>query len=144
MGLRGLPVTPPNAGGAESSPYPVPPEWPDLPIPTAPAALSFALPADPDTWPLSDASTGLDVYQSPHATPKIIQTLTADIAGWLSSSGDPAPPDATSILYPPAGIAAYLNTYPDQAEHPDAVRAGLKAIGFAVGRAQRAKEALSG
>ena len=50
------------------------------------------------------------------------------------------PMDADGILYPGAGLAAYLNAHPDGstelaevlARNPSALRAGLRAIGFAV------------
>ncbi|MBO9369470.1 MAG: tetratricopeptide repeat protein [Chloroflexi bacterium] len=44
---------------------------------------------------------------------------------------------STGVLYPPAGLTAYLNAYPELGEDPEAVRVGLQSVGFIVERVQR-------
>ena len=45
---------------------------------------------------------------------------------------------STDILYPPAGLTAYLNTHPELSGDPEAVRAGLEAVGFTLDEVRRA------
>ena len=44
-----------------------------------------------------------------------------------------------SVLYPPAGLTAYLNAHPELGEDPEAVRAGLQLVGFVVESVRRAE-----
>lgn len=45
---------------------------------------------------------------------------------------------STGILYPPAGLTAYLNAHPELSRDPEAIRAGLEAIGFALDEVRQA------
>lgn len=45
---------------------------------------------------------------------------------------------STDILYPPAGLTAYLNAHPELSGDPEAIRAGLEAIGFSLDEARQA------
>lgn len=48
------------------------------------------------------------------------------------------PLHSTGILYPPAGLTAYLNAHPELAGDPEAIRVGLEAMGFALDKIQPA------
>ena len=47
------------------------------------------------------------------------------------------PLHSTGVLYPPAGLSAYLNAHPELGEDPEAVRAALQSVGFVVEKVQR-------
>jgi len=68
-----------------------------------------------------------------------------DLYTYFYESGDQAgvlqfPLDAPGILYPGAGLAAYLNANPNMVDDPEALRTGLADAGFAVEDVKRAED----
>ncbi len=118
-------VSPTLAFRADLITWAGPSAWTLQPDPTASGRQQFLL-----TYP--------HLYRDGFDHKMVNHPLGWQIWRWDEAAGYFVLAEKTDILYPPAGLTAYLTTHPELSGDPEAIRAGLEAVGFALDEVRQA------